>query len=104
MYPGRSNSTEAGIDQTIGTYKLSPEPLHWNESLRTQWQTKTHFYWSSFSLFHAATRFAPEILERYHYCGPGSTYKLIREALPATSTLQACLSHENWLEWMAQSL
>ena len=58
----------------------------------------THFFWTSGSRFLEAVERQPEILDRWHACGPGNTYKIIRERLGEDGKLDVWLSREDWLK------
>lgn len=58
----------------------------------------THFFWTSGSRFREAVERQPELLGRWHACGPGNTWKLIRDRLGSESRLDVWLSHEDWLK------
>lgn len=58
----------------------------------------THYFWTSGSRFLEAVERQPEILERWHACGPGNTHKIIREKLGSDEKLEVWLSHEAWLK------
>ena len=57
------------------TYRLIEQNITENLSART------HFYWSSGSIFKRALKEFPEICERSHFCGPGNTYFIIKDIL-----------------------
>ena len=44
---------------------------------------RTHFFWTSGSLFRDALARWPEIADRWHASGPGRTSRVIRDALGA---------------------
>jgi hydroxymethylbilane synthase len=56
----------------------------------------THFFWTSGSRFLEAVARQPEILDRWHACGPGNSWKIIRESLGSDARLDVWLSHEQW--------
>ncbi|MEO8382975.1 MAG: hydroxymethylbilane synthase [Acidobacteriota bacterium] len=58
----------------------------------------THFYWTSGSRFVEAVARQPELLDRAHACGPGNTWKVIRETLGSDRAPEVWLSHEEWLK------
>ena len=66
---------------------------------------KTHFFWRSGSLFREALEEYPEIVEGFHWCGPGNTYLQV-EALLAeksrfgSSRLFVCLDFNSWTRLM----
>jgi hydroxymethylbilane synthase len=58
----------------------------------------THFFWTSGSRFLEAVERQPELLDRWHACGPGNTWKIVRDRLGGESRLDVWLSHEAWLK------
>ena len=66
---------------------------------------KTHFFWRSGSLFREALRDFPEILEGFHWCGPGNTYLQVEALLAEKSRfgstrLFVCLDFKSWTRLM----
>lgn len=59
---------------------------------------RTHFFWTSGSAFRDALRRFPTIRAGWHACGPGRTFRAIREALGETDRLSVWLDYEQWLE------
>lgn len=62
---------------------------------------KECFYWSSGSQFLDTAEKHPEILTKHHACGPGNTFKMIRQYLQdknlfEASKLNIYLDQENW--------
>ncbi|MGZ3774332.1 MAG: hydroxymethylbilane synthase [Pseudobdellovibrionaceae bacterium] len=79
----------------IATYSLRP-----SENLNSL-HGKKSFFWSSGSQFLQAMKEAPEILQQYHACGPGNTYKVIRAYMEKhnafdPSHLKIFLDQEDW--------
>ena len=69
---------ESEVDDAIATYAVQtilPEDL----------PQRTHFFWTSGSLFRDALARWPEIADRWHASGPGRTSRVIRDA-----RLRAC--------------
>jgi len=58
----------------------------------------THFFWTSGSRFLDAVERQPEILDRWHACAPGNTWKIVGERLGSKTRLDVWLSHEDWLK------
>lgn len=58
----------------------------------------THFFWTSGSRFLEAVERQPQLLDRWHACGPGNTWKIVRDRLGNDSRLDVWLSHEAWLK------
>jgi len=80
-----------GRHETLATYRLRPKDTP------PRLAGKTHYYWSSGSTFLRALGVHPEIREGWHACGPGNTYRIIRDALGDSSRLRVALSHASWL-------
>ena len=59
-------------------------------------QKKKYFYWMSSSAFKATTEKYPEIIKKYHFCGPGNTYKEIFKILGEDKNLFVELSYDSW--------
>ncbi|WP_413585434.1 hydroxymethylbilane synthase [Bdellovibrio sp. HCB274] len=62
---------------------------------------KECFFWSSGSQFLDTAKKSPEVLDKHHACGPGNTYKIIRQYLQEQgkfeeSKLNIYLDQENW--------
>ena len=67
---------QSEVDEAIATYAVQttmPEDL----------LQRTHFFWTSGSLFRDALARWPEIADRWHASGPGRTSRVIREVLGA---------------------
>jgi hydroxymethylbilane synthase len=81
--------SEQGMER-LATYSLSShgEP--------SDLSAFTHFFWTSGSRFLEAVERQPEILDRWHACGPGNSWKIIRESLGSDTRLDVWLSHEQW--------
>ena len=65
---------QSEVDEAIATYAVQtalPEDL----------PRRTHFFWTSGSLFRDALARWPEIAGRWHASGPGRTSRVIRDAL-----------------------
>ena len=50
----------------------------------------------SFSAFCLAINKNPHILDAYHACGPGNTYKQIKKMIKDPTKLYVYLSYEDW--------
>ncbi len=83
--------------RALATYRLVPT------SEPPDLRGKTHFYWASGSAFDRALQLFPEIRSGYHACGPGHTYRRIREVLGADAKLSIVLSRQAWRESVAPS-
>ncbi|MFS4459397.1 hydroxymethylbilane synthase [Bdellovibrio sp. HCB2-146] len=57
---------------------------------------KEFFFWSSGSQFLEAVKTSPELLTKYHACGPGNTSKMIRSQLKDSNRLFIFLDADDW--------
>ena len=62
----------------------------------------SHFFWTSGSRFLEALDRHPEIASKWHGCGPGNTYTIVRETLGSDDRIDVWLSHEEWLKDILQ--
>ena len=85
-----SDSPDSSIKNKIETYRL--EPIGFEIDI----QKKKYFYWMSSSAFKATTEKYPEIIKKYHFCGPGNTYKEIFKILGEDKNLFVELSYDSW--------
>lgn len=60
----------------LATYRLETSFANTEE-----FASKEAFFWSSGSQFLAALKLYPELAGKHHACGPGNTYKIIRQQL-----------------------
>jgi len=60
---------------------------------------KTHFFWMSGYQFDLALQKYPEIIHKFHACGPGITAKHIQKKLGSNSSLEIFLNYEDWLHF-----
>ncbi len=58
----------------------------------------THFFWTSGSRFLEAVERQPALLDRWHACGPGNTWKIVRDRLGGAERLDIWLSHTDWMK------
>ena len=83
------DSSEFFIKEKLSTYRLIKSEI--NEDL----SKKTHFYWMSGSAFlHALEKF-PNITNKYHSCGPGNTYEIIKKNV-TEGHIKIFLSYNDW--------
>lgn len=82
----------------MATYKLEPRGKF------PDLTGKTHFFWSSGSLFLKALEAHPWITDRHHASGPGHTHDIIRERLNHQAPPQVFLSHDDWLNFYSQKV
>ena len=88
---------EEGVRQMplIATYSLQAQDI------ATSITGQECFFWSSGSQFLDTVKKHPEILNKHHACGPGNTFKIIRQYLQdknlyEVSKLNIYLDQENW--------
>ena len=78
------------IKKVIHTYLLKELPIDENIS------SKRFFYWMSFSAFNYVFKQYPEIIDGYHACGPGNTYKALKKVIKDPKHLEIVLSYAAW--------
>jgi len=74
----------------VATYQVSVSASHWNMGPREA------FYWHSSSQFLAALSKEPGLRHKNHACGPGNTYKLLREKLGPEASIEIYLDENDW--------
>jgi hydroxymethylbilane synthase len=79
----------AGDPSSLATYAV-------DEELRDDLPDRTHFFWTSGTLFHRALERWPEIRDRWHGSGPGRTWRTISAALGPTPRARVWLDYEDW--------
>ena len=84
-----SSSLDFSIKERLFTYKLTRNKIDENLS------KKTHFYWMSGSAFEYAIEEFPLILEKFHSCGPGNTYEIIKKNV-TEDRIKIFLNYEDW--------
>jgi len=84
------NAPKSLISDVIYTYELIEEENLPNLS------NKKYFYWMSSSAFKLAITKEPTILEAFHSCGPGNTFKEIKKMIKDPSKLSVHLSYDKW--------
>ena len=85
-----SNSVKSLIKDVIHSYELVEE-----DNL-PDFTNKKYFYWMSSSAFKLSITKEPRILEAFHACGPGNTFKEIKKMIKDPSKLAVHLSYEHW--------
>ena len=85
-----SNSVESLIENVVYTYELK------EEANLPDFKNKKYFYWMSSSAFKLSISKDPKILDAFHACGPGNTYKEIQKMLKDPSKLSVHLSYDQW--------
>lgn len=78
------------IKKVIHTYLL--KELSIDEDI----ENKKFFYWMSFSAFNYVLKQYPEIINRYHACGPGNTYEALKKVIKDPKRLEVFLSYNAW--------
>jgi hydroxymethylbilane synthase len=66
------------------------------EDLRDDLPGRTHFFWTSGTLFRRALARWPEIRDRWHGSGPGRTWQALQAALGPTPRARVWLDYEDW--------
>ena len=85
------NSPASKIKNVIHTYELEKNDILLNL------ENKNYFYWMSSSAFTYAIHKYPNIKNKFHFCGPGNTYKEIKKILGDESqNLTIELSYKDW--------
>jgi len=60
---------------------------------------KKYFFWMSGSSLEEALKHYPEIkTQGLHFCGPGNTWKKVRQLIKDDSRVRVCLSYQAWKE------
>lgn len=68
------------------------------EPLPDDMPSRSHFFWTSGTLFLQALERWPELRERWHGSGPGRTWRTIRETLGPTPRARVWLEYEDWFQ------
>ena len=84
-----SSSLDFSIKERLFTYKLIKNKI--NDDL----SKKTHFYWMSGSAFEYAIKEFPTIIEKFHSCGPGNTYEIIKKNV-TEDRIKIFLNFDDW--------
>ena len=84
--------TEISQFPVIPTYRLIDK----NEVPNLQ--SQKYFYWASFSNYIRAVKKYPQIRAARHACGPGHTYKLLKDDLGQAASVDIFLSYQDWIE------
>ncbi|WP_413290166.1 hydroxymethylbilane synthase [Bdellovibrio sp. HCB337] len=80
---------EPGKD-LLATYQVEISSKDWNIGEREA------FYWNSGSQFLAALQKEPSLRHKRHACGPGNTYKILRDQLGPQASIEIYLDEEDW--------
>jgi len=60
--------------------------------------SRTHFYWTSGSLFLDALNRYPAIRSGWHGCGPGRTSRVVQDALGSDGRISIWLDYDQWFQ------
>lgn len=93
--PRWAKLTHTGAPQEPGkeilpTYQVEVSAQDWKLGEREA------FYWNSGSQFLAALQHEPQLIHKRHACGPGNTYKVIRDHLGPQASIEIYLDEEHW--------
>ena len=83
------DSLDFFIKDRLFTYSLIKNKI--NQDL----SKKTHFYWMSGSAFQYAIEEFPKIIDKFHSCGPGNTYEIIKKNV-TEDRIKIFLTYEDW--------
>lgn len=76
--------------EILATYRVEALAQEWSLGAREA------FYWRSGSQFLAALQKEPSLVNKRHACGPGNTYKVIRDHLGPQALIEIYLDEEHW--------
>ena len=82
------------IKKRISSYKLMKKPL------KVDLSNKKYFYWMSSSAFKYVLEKNPNIINKFHSCGPGNTYKEIKKMLGEEGKLEIFISYDSWKKFI----
>jgi hydroxymethylbilane synthase len=83
------DSMEFFIKEKLPTYKLI------RNKIKDDLSKKTHFFWMSGSAFLYALEEFPDIINKFHSCGPGNTYEIIKKNV-TEDHIKVFLSYNDW--------
>ena len=93
------DSPVSRLKNVIHTYELEKNDISLNL------ENKNYFYWMSSSAFKYAITIYPNILNKFHFCGPGNTYNEIKKILGDDSrNLTVELSYKDWKNKILSSI
>jgi hydroxymethylbilane synthase len=67
-----------------------------DEALRDDLPSRTHFFWTSGTLFRRALERWPALRECWHGSGPGRTWKALQDRLGPTPRARVWLDYDDW--------
>lgn len=79
-------ASAGGASATYSVEDRLPDDLH----------ERTHFFWTSGTLFLEALRRWPQLRHRWHGCGPGRTWRTVSSTLGSTNSARVWLDYEDW--------
>jgi len=85
--------THAGVEEpgALATYEV-------DVALPADLASRTHFFWTSGTLFRRALATWPSIRDGWHGSGPGRTAQAVREALGAADRVRVWVDYDQWLQ------
>lgn len=87
----RVTHADSGDPDAVATYAVE-------HALPDDLEQRTHFFWTSGSLFLRALERFPAIRTQRHASGPGRTSRVIRETLGPSSGARVWLDYDQWLQ------
>ena len=84
------------IKNVIHSYNLKELPIDENIV------NKKFFYWMSSTAFSYVLKTNPKIINGYHACGPGNTYKVLKKLINDPKRLEVVLSYNIWKKKLIQ--
>lgn len=76
--------------EKLSTYQVKVSAEQWSIGDREA------FYWKSGSQFLAALHKEPSLIHKRHACGPGNTYKILRDKLGPQASIEIYLDEDDW--------
>jgi hydroxymethylbilane synthase len=87
---------DAADPETLATYVVE-------ERLPEDLGDRTHFFWTSGTLFHEALARWPQIRTRWHASGPGRTWRTLMKALEPNGHVGVWLDYEQWRQQVLET-
>ena len=85
----RLTHAAAGVPGALATYVV-------DEPLPDDLSERSHFFWTSGTLFHRAVERWPRIRAAWHATGPGSTRRVVETAIGDTRRVGVWLDYDAW--------